>query len=305
MATNIETAYCEIAGFAPDQDAINRIRSAGRVLRLQDQDSGWLLLITLEAHNAAIRNTLDAASTLAAAAAGAAGDAGKAATAIAREINRAGPTLAKSIQDAAIEVGRDLRGSIDQATGAAKDNITETIAAGTTKMDGAIAETFRLATNQLYQAADNLRSGATETRDGFITQWKVLAAEATSAALDERVQIEAARSRRASLGAFTSAFAIAAIVFGASVFIAHRQGWRHGYRTGQADLLTHIHDQKIRASWANTPDGILAYQLYQAGFIRQLATCSGQGWKIETRGGKPLCLPEATTDGTTYGWFLK
>ncbi|HQT62068.1 MAG: MobE [Acidiphilium sp. 37-67-22] len=305
MATDIETAYREIAGFAPDQDAINRIRSAGRVLRLQDQDSGWLLLITLEAHNAAIRNTLDAASTLAAAAGAAAGDAGKAASAIAREISRAGPTLAKSIQDTAIEVGRDLRGSIDQATGAAKDTITETIATGTTKMDGAIAETFRLATDQLNLAADNLRSGATETRDGFITQWKVLAAEATSEALDERIKIEAARSRRASLGTFTTALAIAAITFGVSVFIAHRQGWHHGYRTGKADLLTHVHNQKIRASWANTPNGKLAYQLYKAGFIRKLATCSGQGWKIETRDGKPLCLPEATKGGTIYGWFLK
>ncbi|BAJ83171.1 hypothetical protein ACMV_P3_00220 (plasmid) [Acidiphilium multivorum AIU301] len=305
MATDIETAYREIAGFAPDQEAINRIRSAGRILRLQDQDSGWLLLITLEAHNAAIRNTLDAASTLAAAAGTAAADAGKAATAIAREIGRAGPTLAKSIQNAALEVGRDLRGSIDQATGAAKDTIAETIATGTTRMDGAIAETFRQATDLLDQAANNLRAGATETRDHFIQHWQSLAADATSKALDKRVQIEAARSRRASLRTFAIAFVIAAITFGASVFIAHRQGWQHGYRTGKADLLTHIHDQKLRASWANTPDGMLAYQLYKAGFIRELATCSGQGWKIKTRGGKPLCLPYQTKNGSIYGWFLK
>lgn len=302
---DIETAYREIAGFAPDQEAINRIRSAGRVLRLQDHDSGWLLLITLEAHNAAIRNTLDAASTLAAAAGTAASDAGKAASAIAREIGRAGPILAKSIQDAAIEVGRDLRGSIDQATGAAKDTITTTIATGTTKMDGAIAETFRQATNLLDQAASNLRSGATETRDHFIVEWQSLAAKATSKTLDKRVQIEAARSHRASLGTFAIAFAVAAIAFGVSVFIAHRQGWHHGYRTGQADLLTHVHNQKIRASWANTPDGILAFQLYKAGFIRELATCSRPGWKTKTRNGKPLCVPYQTKNGSIYGWFLK
>ena len=305
MATDIESTYREIAGFAPDQEAINRILSAGRVLRLQQNDSGWLLLITLEAHNATIRNTLNAASTLAAAAGTAATDAGKVAAAIAREVSRAGPTLGKAIQDATIEVGRDVRGSIDQATRTASNTITETIATGTRKMDAAIGETFSQATTLLNQAADNLRSGATANRDSFIAQWEDLAAKATTRTLDERVRIEAARSRRATLGAFTMALAITAIAFGASIFIAHRQGWRHGYRTGQADLLTQVHNQKSRASWANTPNGILAYQLYKAGFIRQLATCSGPGWKIITRDGKPLCLPEATKHGSVYGWFLK
>lgn len=305
MLADIETAYQEIAGFAPDQDAINRIRRAGRVLRLQDSDSGWLLLITLEAHGAAVRTTLDAAAALAATAGAAATDAGKAANAIAREVSRAAPTLGKAIQDAAIDVGRDVRGNIDQATAAASKSINETINTGTQKIDQTIIKTLGLTTTAISEAARDLHAGATETRDQHIAHWQTLAAEATSNTLDQRVRLEAARSRRATLRAFTIAIAVAAIAFGVSLFIAHRQAWHHGYRVGQADLLTHIHDQKIRASWANTPNGKLAYQLYKAGFIRKLATCSGRGWKIETRKAGPLCLPEATKNGTIYGWYLR
>lgn len=208
-------------------------------------------------------------------------------------------------QDAATAVGLDVRGSIDQATNAASQTITETITTGTAKMDGAIAEAFRLATGQLNDAAGNLRSGATENRDRFITEWQDLAAKATSETLDERVKTEAARSRRATIGTFGAALAIAALAFGVATFVAHRQGWQNGYRTGQADLLTHLHNQKTRAAWANTPDGKLAFQLYNAGSIRLLATCNQPGWDTETRHGKPICFPEAAKDGTTYGWFLK
>lgn len=54
------------------------------------------------------------------------------------------------------------------------------------------------------------------------------------------------------------------------------------------------------ASWANTPEGQLAYGLAQAGSVRELATCSGHGWVIE-RGS---CFPRQLLKGQMFGWKL-
>ncbi|MGC8808595.1 MAG: hypothetical protein ACP5QB_13885, partial [Thiomonas sp.] len=62
------------------------------------------------------------------------------------------------------------------------------------------------------------------------------------------------------------------------------------------------HDQQtIRASWANTPDGKLAYRLYLAGSIPILANCNRPGWKIGK--GGTVCYPY-TKDKTIYGWGI-
>lgn len=50
------------------------------------------------------------------------------------------------------------------------------------------------------------------------------------------------------------------------------------------------------SSWANTPEGQLAYQLAKAGSLRELASCSGHGW-FERDG---VCYPGARS----HGWRL-
>lgn len=59
---------------------------------------------------------------------------------------------------------------------------------------------------------------------------------------------------------------------------AHGQGWRAGYAIGYEAARNSYENAATMASWANTPEGQLAYQLAKAGSLRELATCSGHGW---------------------------
>lgn len=53
------------------------------------------------------------------------------------------------------------------------------------------------------------------------------------------------------------------------------------------------------ASWANTPEGRIAFELAQAGSLRDLATCSRPGWEIKNG----QCFVRAVK-GSAYGWSL-
>jgi hypothetical protein len=59
---------------------------------------------------------------------------------------------------------------------------------------------------------------------------------------------------------------------------AHGRGERMGYAIGYEDARDRYESAAAMASWANTPEGQLAYELAKAGSLRELATCSGRGW---------------------------
>lgn len=77
---------------------------------------------------------------------------------------------------------------------------------------------------------------------------------------------------------------------------AHGRGQREGYAVGYEAARDRYENAAAMASWANTPEGQLAYGLAKAGSLRELATCSGHGW-FERDG---LCYPSSKT----HGWRL-
>jgi hypothetical protein len=76
-------------------------------------------------------------------------------------------------------------------------------------------------------------------------------------------------------------------------------GRRSGFDAGRVDGYSAARDENAAAAWANTPEGQLAYGLAKAGSIRDLATCSGRGWKREAN----LCFPRPDR-GNSFGWRL-
>ena len=61
----------------------------------------------------------------------------------------------------------------------------------------------------------------------------------------------------------------------------YRVGRNSGFDAGRIAGYSVAHNEKAAAAWANTPEGQLAYGLAKAGSIRDLATCSGRGWRKE------------------------
>lgn len=74
---------------------------------------------------------------------------------------------------------------------------------------------------------------------------------------------------------------------------------RSGRAVGRADGYEAARDERAADSWANTPEGQLAYGLAKAGSIRVLATCSGRGWVVKDA----YCFPRADSN-SVYGWRL-
>jgi hypothetical protein len=77
---------------------------------------------------------------------------------------------------------------------------------------------------------------------------------------------------------------------------AHGRGQREGYAIGRDAAREKYEAAAAMASWANTPEGQLAYGLAKAGSLRELATCSGHGW-VEKDG---VCY----AGGKAHGWRL-
>ena len=86
-------------------------------------------------------------------------------------------------------------------------------------------------------------------------------------------------------------------------WLTHASGYSSGFETGKAQAYQDVKDEKAAAAWANTPQGMLAFQLAQAGSIETLAHCNGKGWKLS----KGMCYPQPVTEGKSemmYGWSV-
>jgi hypothetical protein len=77
-------------------------------------------------------------------------------------------------------------------------------------------------------------------------------------------------------------------------------GWVLGYRGGRLAGYQHDLDIKAAASWANTEQGIEAYESSRSGYLDILLKCNRPGWEI--KGG--YCLPKADRTGGIYGWKI-
>ena len=94
---------------------------------------------------------------------------------------------------------------------------------------------------------------------------------------------------------------IAVLALTLSGWFVHATGYASGFDGGKAEGYKQAADEKAAAAWANTPQGMLAYQLAQAGSLEPLAHCNGKGWKLS----KGICSPQSVTEGEdqmVYGW---
>jgi hypothetical protein len=80
---------------------------------------------------------------------------------------------------------------------------------------------------------------------------------------------------------------------------AFGQGRENGLAVGENVARKQCAALVAASSWANTPEGQLAYRLAQAGSLHDLATCSGRGWIAKE--GTCFAQPE---HGRVHGWRL-
>lgn len=335
--TTIQAIYQEIAGSPPDRDAVARIGRAGRLLNLTETDTGWLLLAVLAAHGALAQADLQSASTLAASLSIAANDAkatteavGRAAVTAAATITKvtddAKPALISAVDKAAWQVAgkleswQEMFGQQIETIGTETGNLlVNRVNVACRGVETAIANAANEATGALWNKVDtavdqaaqiiravgtDLRNGAMVARDETIADWRSAVITAVNAEISARSIIDTQAAKRRTIWASTLAGGLIAAIIAGVAYGAHRIGWQDGMQYGIGETLTRIHDQKARASWANTTNGKLAYQLYQAGSIHALATCNQPGWEVETQKVGLVCLPTAMK-GDTYGWLLK
>jgi hypothetical protein len=80
-------------------------------------------------------------------------------------------------------------------------------------------------------------------------------------------------------------FSIALATCGVASLVFSGVGFWLGSMKGYNDAV----EINTKYHWSNTEDGKLAFQLYEGGNIRMLATCSGEGWKEKGNN----CFPHA------------
>jgi hypothetical protein len=87
----------------------------------------------------------------------------------------------------------------------------------------------------------------------------------------------------------STTFALAAAIFACVGIVMFRQGVRSGVDAGRVEGYASARDEKAAATWANTPEGQIALGLAKAGSLRELAACSGKGWKRRGTSCLPKC----------------
>ena len=92
---------------------------------------------------------------------------------------------------------------------------------------------------------------------------------------------------------------IAFLCFSMFGWFIHSKAYTAGYNSGYGIGYSEAKDEKAAATWANTPEGKLAYRFAQLGELPKLAKCEGKGWEIE----KGICYVQPVKEGT-YGWRI-
>ena len=96
-----------------------------------------------------------------------------------------------------------------------------------------------------------------------------------------------------ALGAGIAAAAITILMTG---WLAFSQGKEAGFGAG----FKAARHEAAAASWANTPQGQMAYRLALVGSLDQVARCTAGGWKVKNG----ACLPYPDADGSLRGWMM-
>lgn len=139
--------------------------------------------------------------------------------------------------------------------------------------------------------ADRLLRSAVESWKADLAKAHLTAAQATSKSIAETAATITKNHSKTKLNQTIMATVFVTIL---GLFTAGGGGFFLGREKGLNEVY------KINA-WLNTPDGQLAYRLFEKGEIEALAKCNKPGWE-KTKDG--LCLAKPTKQGL-YGWRLK
>jgi hypothetical protein len=123
---------------------------------------------------------------------------------------------------------------------------------------------------------------ATKTARAAAEAQAKAAQEETKKALMEAVQRAAVVSAKRAVGAqlwkwISVATAVICVAFVTLTVGAYRRGEEAGFTGGTNDARARYESAAAAASWANTPEGEIAFGLAKAGSLRELAACSAHG----------------------------
>lgn len=153
-------------------------------------------------------------------------------------------------------------------------------------MPGRIEEAAKTAVGETKEIAQRVAATAAELAHGDLV-------EQLGKAVTEVASDAARKQRWKALGIGIGAAAITILATGWLAFSTGREaGVSAGYRIAR--------HEDAAASWANTPEGQLAYKLALVGSLQQVARCSLPGWKVS----KGACLPYSAEDGRLHGWVI-
>jgi hypothetical protein len=314
MSINIKDLYKDINGSAPDRKSVEKIKQAALQLKLEDHDAFWLVLIVFEGQQAEVAKAMTVAANLADVVSKAAVETTEGAAAIRKTLIEGAPWLAKSVQDAALNVSNELTGAIGDAAGKGATAIvtaTESAAAdagygvacGLEKAGRQAAEQVRGAASAaiyaLGEARDELRNEAKLVGTRTLLNWTDAVDIAIEKQMVRKSETEMVLQRQRTFQTIIISLLVTLAGFIGTGMIANRMGYRTGYAEGEQANF----DASARAAWGNSKEGQIAYLLAQAENIENLATCARPGWKVEQRGTQRVCLPREA-EKTLYGWGI-
>lgn len=135
------------------------------------------------------------------------------------------------------------------------------------------------------------------------TTEKIAATAAQLAHGDLVEQLGKAVNQVASDAAKKQQWKALAIGIGAAAITILMTGWlafSQGKEAGFGAGFKAARHEAAAASWANTPQGQMAYRLALVGSLDQVARCTAAGWKVKNG----ACLPYPDADGSLRGWMM-
>lgn len=153
-------------------------------------------------------------------------------------------------------------------------------------MPARIEEAARTAVGEAKETAQRVASTAAQLAHGDLV-------EQLGEAVNKVASDSARKQQWEALAIGIGAAAITILMTG---LLAFSQGKEAGFGEG----FKAARHEAAAASWANTPQGQMAYRLALVGSLDQVARCTAAGWKVKNG----ACLPYPDSDGSLHGWMM-
>ncbi len=153
-------------------------------------------------------------------------------------------------------------------------------------MPARIEEAARTAVSEAKETAQRVANTAAQLAHSDLV-------EQLGDAVNKVASDSARKQQWKALAIGIGAAAITILVTGLLAFSRGKEaGFGEGFKAARHEAAA--------ASWANTPQGQMAYRLALVGSLDQVARCTAAGWKVENG----ACLPYPDSDGNLRGWMM-